>query len=142
MIPNSDNLWQQNYMMKFLLLLTFLSAWAAFRNLFIKTYAVGTDMLNCNVLTINFSCIVYNEQTQLVQLHNSIKQFICNVSMRQKNLPYPEPPFLCMLCLIWELDPPPQELKLLHTCMPEALQLVQPTEVSFLPLSALPEICL
>ena len=52
-------------------ILTFLSAWAAFRNLFTKTYAVGTDMLNCNVLTISFSCIVYNEETQLVQLHKS-----------------------------------------------------------------------
>lgn len=34
---------------------TFVSDWAAFRNLLINTYGVGTEKLNCNVFTINLS---------------------------------------------------------------------------------------
>lgn len=35
--------------------LTFLSEWAALRNLVMNTYGVGTDNLNCKMFTINFS---------------------------------------------------------------------------------------
>lgn len=42
-------------------LLTFLSHWAALRYLCIKTYAVGTDILNCSVLSIILSCMIWKK---------------------------------------------------------------------------------
>ena len=39
---------------------TFFSACAAFRNLLMKQYGVGTDILNLSVFTIYLSCINFN----------------------------------------------------------------------------------
>lgn len=132
--------------------ITFLSHWAAFRNLLMKTYGVGTDKLNCKVFIISFSCRNWaackvsnmNQGKRRKCSHNNCRPSTKIVQMGTNRIALPSPKLglLCMLCLKSELGLPPQEQRLPHTCMLKAWQSRQPTGASSLQLFGILRICL